>query len=368
MKQTDQTLLEQMQITSLEVNQRMNLFSLTEQDVTLLKQCRPIIDKHLESLVTAFYKVQTGVPEIALLIGDADTLDRLQDAQRGYISDLFSGLYDLDYVNNRLRIGMVHKRIGVEPKLYLSAVHTLKGMLYQVISDNMDDVEQAEATCQAMEKLLMFDVTLVFDTYIRSLLAEIETAKKKSDIYARELEEKVQQRTLELETLSKTDSLTGLQNIRYLMDTLIHALRGAHRREELLSVVYIDLDDLKMINDNEGHQRGDELIRGFAAALQTVSRAEDWCFRYGGDEFCLILPECSKEDALEIYQNRLQAELDRSLPGIHFSVGVAQAGPDQYPTPEVLIGLADKQMYARKKARKAAAKDAQAGSGESSLA
>jgi hypothetical protein len=92
------------------------------------------IEPHIDALVDKFYTLQTGITEIALLIGDADTLTRLRAAQRRYILDLFSGLYDLEYVNNRLRIGLVHKRIGVEPKLYLAAINTLKGCSSRISS------------------------------------------------------------------------------------------------------------------------------------------------------------------------------------------------------------------------------------------
>lgn len=120
-RQTDQTLLEQLRITDFEVENRKLLFLLTEADCVLLKEFKSSVDEKLEALVADFYEIQTNIPEIALLIGDAETLGRLKTAMRKYIQDLFSGLYDLEYVNNRLRIGLVHKRIGVEPKLYLAA-------------------------------------------------------------------------------------------------------------------------------------------------------------------------------------------------------------------------------------------------------
>ena len=121
MKKTEQTLLEQMRITEFDIEARKALISFKEEDFEQLKSLRSLIESKIDNLVSEFYKRQTEIPEIALLIGDADTLARLISAQRNYVLDLFSGIYDLEYVNNRLRIGLVHKRIGVEPKLYLSA-------------------------------------------------------------------------------------------------------------------------------------------------------------------------------------------------------------------------------------------------------
>ncbi len=129
----------------------------------------------------------------------------MRTAQRRYVIDLFSGVYDLEYVNNRLRIGLVHKRIGVEPKLYLSAVHTLKSLLYEVLATSMTKEQEFQEARVALDKLMLFDVTLVFDTYIRSLVSEIENAKYKAEQYALSMETKVKQRTQQLEELSRTD-------------------------------------------------------------------------------------------------------------------------------------------------------------------
>ena len=117
MLQTEQTLFEQMRITELEIESRKALFSFTGADVKALQSFKPIIEENIDKIVDDFYGLQTSVSEIALLIGDSDTLARLRTAQRRYVLDLFNGVYDLEYVNNRLRIGLVHKRIGVEPKL-----------------------------------------------------------------------------------------------------------------------------------------------------------------------------------------------------------------------------------------------------------
>lgn len=354
MKQTERTLLEQMRFTDFEVVQRKNLFSLDENDVAALKSAKPVIDANIDELVDAFYGVQTSIPEIALLIGDSDTLERLRNAQRRYVLDLFRGLYDLHYVNDRLRIGLVHKRIGVEPKLYLSAIYTLKELLEQVISDGVSQDQEREKILRALEKLLFFDVTLVFDTYIRSLVSEIEASWEKSEQYARLLEDEVRDRTRQLEELSRTDPLTGLLNMRHLPDLLTTALRSAQRRSEPVSLLYIDINDFKVINDTMGHRRGDEVLRIVADAIRDISRKEDSCFRYGGDEFCIILPNCVEADAHDIYVDRLKEEVASKLADLKLSVGVAQTGPSKFVEPEELVEQADQRMYSDKRAAKAA--------------
>ncbi|OHX12207.1 diguanylate cyclase [Chromobacterium sphagni] len=345
MKQTDQTLLEQLRITEFEIDQRKQLFALATRDELLLRAAGVLIEAQLDELVERFYELQTSTPEIALLIGDADTLQRLRSAQRRYVIDLFSGVYDLEYVNNRLRIGLVHKRIGVEPKLYLAAIHTLRSLLSVQLSKLIPDDDVRVQTLLSMDKLVMFDIALVFETYIRSLVAEIETSRNKSEQYAQVLEEKVVIRTRQLEELSRTDPLTSLLNRRYLDETLTRVLRSAQRRHEKVTMVYLDVDDFKAINDTEGHQHGDEILRVLGETINRISRVEDGCFRYGGDEFCIVLPNCSRRLAEENFVQRLRAELDISLPGVKLSVGCVETGPDDFVSPEALVGMADQHMY-----------------------
>ncbi|NHQ87533.1 diguanylate cyclase [Iodobacter sp. HSC-16F04] len=349
MKQTEQTLLEQMRITDFDIANRKELLSLDEDDFKKLQNFRPIIESKIDALVDKFYQLQTNVAEISLLIGDADTLGRLRTAQRRYVLDLFSGLYDLEYVNNRLRIGLVHKRIGVEPKLYLSAISTLKALLHDVIYTSLTEEAERRATLTALSKLFLFDITLVFETYIRSLVSEIEISREKSESYASILEEKVRDRTCQLEEMSRTDPLTGLLNVRGLTETLTRILRSAQRRAEPVSIVYLDINNFKLINDNKGHQYGDEVLRAVGHAISAIARMEDCCFRYGGDEFCLILPNCFLQQATDTYVHRLNGEISQRLDNITLSAGIVQAGPVSYEEPEALIRIADDRMYQAKK-------------------
>lgn len=348
MKQTDLTLLEQLRITEFEIENRQRLFMISDEDVRLIVEARSIVEAGLDALVDRFYDLQTSVPEIALLIGDAETLGRLRNAQKRYISDLFSGVYDIDYVNNRLRIGLVHKRIGVDTTLYLSAVYILKALLSDLLSEHIVDLNRRTKTLAALEKVFLFDITLVFETYIRSLLSEIETSRKKSEQYASSLEEKVKDRTRQLEQMARTDPLTGLFSVRYLDESLTRYLRAAERRLEPVSLVYIDVNDFKEFNDSQGHQRGDEILRAVGSAIRQVSRAEDGCFRYGGDEFCIILPNCDREQAQKNYCDRLVEELDKAEQNVVLSIGIAQTGPESYASATALIAQADSAMYQSK--------------------
>jgi diguanylate cyclase (GGDEF)-like protein len=276
----------------------------------------------------------------------------LRTAQRRYVLDLFSGHYDLEYVNNRLRIGLVHKRIGVEPKLYLAAINTLKALLIEDMFEQIRDEPERLVMLAALDKLFLFDITLVFETYIRSLVSEIESSREKSENYAKSLEQKVRERTKQLEELNRTDALTGLLNVRHLNELLLLSLRTCQRRAEPMAIAYLDIDNFKQINDTEGHQRGDEILRIVGNCIRQVFRAEDSCFRYGGDEFCLILPNCNESQARDIYLKRLINTVKEQLGDLTLSMGVVQTGPEHYDDGLNLIRLADERMYAAKKALK----------------
>jgi diguanylate cyclase (GGDEF)-like protein len=352
MKNTDKTLIEQMRITDFEISGRKEMFSLTADDVRILKNTKPYIEEGLAGLVEDFYELQTAVPDIALLIGDSDTLNRLRNAQRTYILDLFGGYYDIEYVNNRLRIGLVHKRIGVEPKLYLAAIQGLKQLIEELIIKSVPEQEEHDVIINALGKLIMFDVSLVFDTYIRSLVSEIEMAKDKVEQYAGALEEKVKERTEQLEIMSRTDALTGLLNRQHFDELLDQSLRAAQRRNEPITVAYIDINDFKIINDTQGHIRGDEVLQDVANVIKNVSRLEDLCFRYGGDEFCIVMPNCATQDAHQSWEKRLVEIMRQQENRPKLSIGYAQTGPDDYLSAEQLIHVADSEMYAIKKRTK----------------
>ncbi len=237
MRRTDKTLFEQMQIGDVEILHRMELLSLNKEDLNLLVSNKLIIEENIDVIVDEFYENQTEIDEISLLIGDADTLRRLRTAQRKYVIDLFSGNYNSEYINNRLCIGLVHKRISVAPKLYLSAVSRLKAIITKTLKNTIKNGEVLNSTLDALDKILYFDITLVFDAYVDSLVGEVKIAKRRTEIYAKSLEEKVAERTKQLEEQATLDPLTNIYNRRAMQDLLRRGLAGAKRRQTKLSLV-----------------------------------------------------------------------------------------------------------------------------------
>lgn len=347
-KATDKTLSEQMQINDREIEYRKSLLGLTQEDMQLLKSIKGMIIDGVDTIVDRFYDAQLRNNEISLLIGDADTLQRLTQAMRRYILELFEGYYDAEYVNKRLRIGKVHKRIGVSPKLYVSAVNLLQTLLDDYILEQDDTKNDCDKKRKAVHKLLMFDMQLVFDTYILSLIAEVEVAKGELEDYAVSLEAVVSERTRQLQEQSIRDELTGLLNQRAFYDGLHRELSVAERNTRPLTLVYFDLNGFKKLNDTRGHREGDRILENVGEAINASIRDIDFGCRYGGDEFCMILPNTSKEEARKVCERLISFYDANRTHDVTFSIGIVQTGPDVFCDSDALVKDADALMYKAK--------------------
>jgi len=101
-----------------------------------------------------------------------------------------------------------------------------------------------------------------------------------------------------IQQLTITDDTTGLYNVRHLYDVLRRELERCGRLGLPLSLAFLDLDRFKLVNDVHGHLVGSELLALTGQRLQELSRKQDWCFRYGGDEFVILMPETGAGAAL----------------------------------------------------------------------
>jgi len=157
----------------------------------------------------------------------------------------------------------------------------------------------------------------------------------------------------EARQLADLDALTGLHNRRYFHETLARECARAHRYERKLALIVFDLDDFKDINDRIGHLAGDAVLAEAAERVRDVVRTADIACRVGGDEFGVILPESSLEDADQLYRRILSAVSSRPLGAagkIYLSAGVAELRPEDDPVS--LFQRADDALYRAKEAGK----------------
>jgi diguanylate cyclase (GGDEF)-like protein len=148
--------------------------------------------------------------------------------------------------------------------------------------------------------------------------------------------------------------LTGLANPRALQFQVAKELARARRASSSFSLILLDLDDFKTINDEYGHLAGDRALQEVARVLKETTRPYDTCIRYGGDEFVVLLPSCGRAETEE-WRRRLRdavaaislsTEDDREIP-LRVSVG-ASVFPEDGDSYERLLVRADRRMYRNK--------------------
>lgn len=157
-----------------------------------------------------------------------------------------------------------------------------------------------------------------------------------------------------IEELTFKDALTNVFNYRYLDRRLSEELRVSRRFHTTLSVVYMDLDNFKRVNDECGHQVGNTVLAEFGRFLRVAARVTDLVGRMGGDEFLIILPNADRNEA-QIVSERIRARLeqhvfdieDRKVDHLRVSMGVASF-PYEAKDKEGLIAGADQAMYRAK--------------------
>jgi diguanylate cyclase (GGDEF)-like protein len=191
-----------------------------------------------------------------------------------------------------------------------------------------------------------------YDTVLLGELRQAISASVKGALLTRALEEAKR----EVEALAVTDPLTGLYNRRHLTLRLTEEHSRARRHQRHLSVVMLDLDGFKRINDNLGHDAGDEVLKSVARVLKKGVRHLDTIARFGGDEFVIVLPATPRETALQVARRILEAMRADKRPNnsraVGASLGIASvdfSSDAHSPDEELLLKHADHAMLAAKR-------------------
>jgi diguanylate cyclase (GGDEF)-like protein len=185
-----------------------------------------------------------------------------------------------------------------------------------------------------------------FQTEILTLTNELsmeirETARKNREL---------QIANESIETLARTDTLTGMANRRMLEETLPRETARANRLHESLSVIFVDVDLFKPINDEFGHQAGDQILASLGKLLKSQVRPYCLAARFGGDEFVLLLPGTSKHDAIIVAERLLQMVAAMIVSESHRQITVSM-GVTSYvagETGDEMLARADEALYRAK--------------------
>lgn len=200
-------------------------------------------------------------------------------------------------------------------------------------------------------------IELVHLAFAVVVLAGVSALSVRMGLLRRRLREQKQALEASLEqirVLATQDELTGLVNRRHMMVMLRAEQARQQRNGQAMSVVLLDLDHFKHINDSFGHQTGDAVLRAFAGGVSSSLRVSDVLARWGGEEFLLMLPETGQKDALHCVQRMRDAlariDFDAIASGLQltFSAGLASCEPGE--SIETVIELADQALYRAKRA------------------
>jgi diguanylate cyclase (GGDEF)-like protein len=155
-----------------------------------------------------------------------------------------------------------------------------------------------------------------------------------------------------LRNLAMIDPLTGLYNRRFAEQRLAAEVARSERRGHPLTVLTLDLNNFKEINDTYGHPAGDQVLQEFASRLNKVVRGSDLAVRLGGDEFLVVLPECTLEQLKLVLERLSSFELDWQGQKIPVTFSAGWKDYEMGDRPEEMLARADEALYTRKRATK----------------
>jgi diguanylate cyclase (GGDEF)-like protein len=188
---------------------------------------------------------------------------------------------------------------------------------------------------------------------INRMAAALQAQRDNLEHAVEERTKELQDLNVRLERLAVTDGLTGVYNHRRFQEQLAAELLRSGRTGRPLSVLMVDVDWFKRVNDAMGHPAGDELLRRLAVVLATGLRATDMLARYGGEEFAVILPETPRSEATAVAE-RMRFAVEEQVNAdkrwtqkVTVSIGVA-TWPENGKTGQALLVAADQAMYAAK--------------------
>jgi rsbT co-antagonist protein RsbR len=226
-----------------ELRARMSACELMPEDLERLRRLRPFAEKHTADVVNAFYELLLAHSQMRKFFPDEATVRRVKRTQSEYFLGLFEGRVDLAYVEDRLRVGAIHERIGLAPKWYLAAYRKYLDLLHTLLYAEYPAAE-ARAYFGSIKKIVFFDMAIAIDTYIA---ANLETIQR-HQVALRELSTpviRVHDRVLLLPLVGAIDSIRAQQ----IMDTVLVRVVEEKAKCIILDIAGVAVVDTKVADN-----------------------------------------------------------------------------------------------------------------------
>ena len=234
--------MEILKLDDQELRKRLAFFELTDEDIKRLMGLKSFADRWTHEITEGLYELIMAQPESREFFRDPATLARVKKMQNAYFLGLFSGIYDLNYVRDRLRVGMAHERIGMPPKLYLGAYRRYLALIHERLMEHFKgNTPEAAKALESIRKIIFFDVALAIDTYIAAYL---ETMTR-DQAAIRELSTpviKVHDRILLLPIVGTVDT----QRAHQIMETVLVQVVAEQARVMILDIAGVPVVDTKV--------------------------------------------------------------------------------------------------------------------------
>lgn len=299
-----------------------------------------VIKPNIDSIIDQFYAKLITDPCAFSFIENDEVIGRLKKTQKKHLLSLGIAFDTEVYFDNRLRVGLVHDQVGLPLTTYQCAYNALQLIIIAYIR-RMLPVENFDAAVRFLLKIISLDMSLAIEAYHGVQVQGLERSLKHSKDRQRSLQRRV-----------SIDELTEVLSRRQIMEDLKRCMQQAKDHHQNLSIIMLDIDYFKRVNDQYGHQAGDLVLMQMAKRFKTSVRNVDMVGRYGGEEFLVVLPDADIETSQQIAE-RIRAHVVSSpINNVEFTINVSVSGGitmfKDDDNIESLIDRADKALYKAK--------------------
>ncbi|MFK5913186.1 MAG: diguanylate cyclase [Woeseiaceae bacterium] len=325
------------------INQHLLFLRLTKADHKLAQRLnKEVIMPNIDKIIELFYVSLLSNIETHKWLKDKELVERLKMTQRSYLSSLGIDFDSDEYFENRLQIGIMHAVVALPLSIYQGAYSNMIQFILDVFPQSIRENSQDNlALTNFVIRITSLDMSLAIETYHHSFMVNLEDEVKT----AYRLES-----TLRSE--AETDSLTGLYNRKYAFSHLNEAIGNAYQNSYNVSILMLDIDFFKKVNDTYGHQAGDQVLKEVSLAIMKTLRDHDIVGRYGGEEYIVGLVNITPERANQVAERIRNIIADASITidehTINVTVSIGMASLNGEENLHSLIKRSDTALYSAK--------------------